>query len=594
MKHISLYLLLSAMVLVLLMTACASSTRTSPPKIDDIFWPYQGIDTSFSISCGDNDELFAYDTKALLDIQEGESQHSLGMTITDLTYASPMGGRVPATLVIPDGDGLFAGMIVQHGMGSGSHPGARKFNLSEAEAYARLGAVVLLIDAPFNRPEHGIIPSMSFTDQDRREQIQYIVDLQRGVDLLLSRSEIDPKRLAYVGFSGGGAIGGLLAGVEHRIQGYVLVVGDGGIVTHLTGPEDYGWWSYKPVGLREQVITRMWPIEPIHYVGCAAPAALLFQNGVYDNSVPAADALRYQQAGSEPKTIMWYEASHEDLGSEAFLDRAQWLEDTIGISSYRGYPRNIGIALIVWMMLTFISLALLAWDMWHKQLTPSGARLLWLLTTLIIGPLGLAIYWVSSRTPDNTGQKTISTSPGRGALASAAWAATGNLIGVMITLVLLMNSNINPFLTIAVIIVFPFCIEWLIFALAMLISRSDPRLKASYHRPLLADMTSTCLVLLGGLTTFNYLLREVFASWIGPGSINLSYPPLWGIFCLAAIAGLLVTYPFHLWMIKHGVMRWGSSVDATSTGIPLIQQAGILLFALTAIMIMMLFAIQTS
>jgi 7,8-dihydro-6-hydroxymethylpterin-pyrophosphokinase len=26
----------------------------------------------------------------------------------------------------------------------------------------------------------------------------------------------------------------------------------------------------------------MWPIEPIHYVGCASPAALLFQNGTLD------------------------------------------------------------------------------------------------------------------------------------------------------------------------------------------------------------------------------------------------------------------------------------------------------------------------
>ena len=315
------------MILAFMITACSSSTRasirTSPPDIEDIYWPYQGIDTSFSVSCGENDDLFAYDSNIPLDIQEVDRHHSLGMTVTDLTYASPMGGRVPATLVIPDGDGPFSGMLIQHGMGSGSHPGARKGNLPEAEAYARLGAVVLLIDAPFNRPEHGIVSSMSFTEQDRREQIQYIVDLRRGVDLLVSMPEVDPGRLAYVGFSGGGAMGGLLAGVEHRLQGYVLVVGDGGIVTHITGPEDYGWWDYKPKDLREKVITWMWPIEPIHYVGCAAPASLLFQNGTQDVSVPPADALRYQHAGSEPKMVMWYESSHDDLGSQAFLDRAR-------------------------------------------------------------------------------------------------------------------------------------------------------------------------------------------------------------------------------------------------------------------------------
>ena len=36
----------------------------------------------------------------------------------------------------------------------------------------------------------------------------------------------------------------------------------------------------------------MWPIEPVHYVGCAAPAAILFQNGTQDGLVSPADALR--------------------------------------------------------------------------------------------------------------------------------------------------------------------------------------------------------------------------------------------------------------------------------------------------------------
>jgi hypothetical protein len=143
MKSLSYKQLIYPIILTFMMTACASSTRTSPPDIDDIYWPYRGIDTSYSVSCGENDGLFDYDASTPLDIQEGERQHSFGVTITDLTYSSPTGGRVPATLVFPNGDGSFAGLLLQHGMGSGSHPGARKNNLPEAEIYARLGAVVL-------------------------------------------------------------------------------------------------------------------------------------------------------------------------------------------------------------------------------------------------------------------------------------------------------------------------------------------------------------------------------------------------------------------------------------------------------------------
>ena len=77
----------------------------------------------------------------------------------------------------------------------------------------------------------------------------------------------------------------------------------------------------------------MWPIEPIHYVGCASPAALLFQNGTPDTVVYPADALSYQEAGSEPKTVRWYCSGH-NLNGAALQDQAEWLSELIGITPF--------------------------------------------------------------------------------------------------------------------------------------------------------------------------------------------------------------------------------------------------------------------
>jgi hypothetical protein len=44
----------------------------------------------------------------------------------------------------------------------------------------------------------------------------------------------------------------------------------------------------------------MRPIEPINFVGRAAPAALLFQAATMDEAVPRQDTLRYYQAASQP------------------------------------------------------------------------------------------------------------------------------------------------------------------------------------------------------------------------------------------------------------------------------------------------------
>ena len=56
-------------------------------------------------------------------------------------------------------------------------------------------------------------------------------------------------------------MGGLLAGVENRLKAYVLQVRDGGLVTHLTGPEDRVAWLARPEVERQQ-----W-VEWMHFSG---------------------------------------------------------------------------------------------------------------------------------------------------------------------------------------------------------------------------------------------------------------------------------------------------------------------------------------
>jgi uncharacterized protein len=125
-------------------------------------------------------------------------------------------------------------VIVQHGLLS-----TKQDFLPVGVDLAGTGAVAILIDAPFNRPQHGRIQGdISLTPADREEQIQLIVDLRRAVDVLAARPEADRRRPTHVGVSYGAAMGGLRAGVEHPLKAYVLAVDDGGLVSHFTGPND--------------------------------------------------------------------------------------------------------------------------------------------------------------------------------------------------------------------------------------------------------------------------------------------------------------------------------------------------------------------
>ncbi len=284
--------------------------------------------TAIALSYEELLSLFDYERQAALDIREVSVQEQYCVIVHDISYASPKGGRVPAFLVVPDGPGPFAGVILLHGL-----PGGRGDLLGYARDLAKTGVVALLIDAPFARRMQAdpTEEPVTFTEQDRDEQVQLVVDLRRGVDLLTSLRDVDPDRIAYVGSSYGAAMGGLLAGIEDRIKAYALTMGIGGLVARARTIDDpSGPLQRLPEEQRERWLAAMEPIEPINHIGNAAPAALLFQSGRRDLRIPQEAAIQFQQAGSEPKEIKWYDSGHNPP-IEALLDQVNWLETLIGI-----------------------------------------------------------------------------------------------------------------------------------------------------------------------------------------------------------------------------------------------------------------------
>jgi uncharacterized protein len=274
---------------------------------------------------GDQRGPFDYDAGARL-VRITSSRSDGRVRISELTCASPKGGRVPALLFVPSGGGPYAGLIVQHGL-----PSSKEDVAFDAEELARLGAVVIAIDAPFAR--RGGEP-IAFNRRDREEQIRLIGDLRRAVDLLRARADVDNDRIAYLGISYGAAMGGVLAGVEHRIAAFVLMSGDGGLVEHFSGPEDRsGPLSMLSPARRRAWLAALRPIEPLTLVKRAS-APLLFLSGRRGHLVPARDAARYQRAAPQPKEIRWYDSDHY-LPSQALCDAAHFLGRHVGIAGSR-------------------------------------------------------------------------------------------------------------------------------------------------------------------------------------------------------------------------------------------------------------------
>ena len=268
--------------------------------------------------------LFDYDQNAPLDVKEVAVINRNGVSIHDIIYASPKGGRVTAYLVVPVRRGRFAGVVFGH-WGYGT----RTEFLPEAMLYARAGVVSLLVDdlnvrpAPWRRSAPGTEP-----EAVRNNFIQSVVDLRRGIDLLRARSDVDPDRIAYVGHSSGAHWGAILSAVDRRLKTVVLMAGIPSETTILLESDDPDYVSFRESMPKEQLdnyFKTVRSLDAINYVPHASPTPLLFQFARFEQYFNEAAMKRYAQAASEPKLVLWYDTGHGLNDIQALMDRANWL-----------------------------------------------------------------------------------------------------------------------------------------------------------------------------------------------------------------------------------------------------------------------------
>ena len=301
-----------------------------------IFWLLLLVVVSCETAFAQNrsiDELrhvFDYDQNASLDVKETSVINRNGVSIHDISYASPKAGRVTAYLVEPAAKGRHAGVVFGH-WGNGT----RTEFLPEAMLYAKAGVVSLLVDdldvrpAPWRRNAPGTDPQAV-----RDNFVQSVVDLRRGIDLLRARSDVDPDRIAYVGHSSGAHWGAILSAVDRRLKTVVLMAGVPSETTILLDSDDPDYVDFRkttPKDVLDTYFKTVSSLDAINYVPHARPTPLLFQFARFERYFNEASMQQYAQAASDPKLVLWYDTGHELNDIRALIDRANWLRRYIGI-----------------------------------------------------------------------------------------------------------------------------------------------------------------------------------------------------------------------------------------------------------------------
>jgi hypothetical protein len=399
-----------------------------------------------------------------------------------------------------------------------------------------------MITSPYRRPGGWEITEYMgntwpmFTDRDIEIKIQTINDLQQAVDILVERPEVDPQRLAYFGVSWGGSMGGLLAGIEDRLVAYVLVAGDGGLVEHTADPGENG----LNIHFSEDWAARMWPTEPLHFVGRAAPAALLFQNGLHDTFVPPHDAIRFYTAASEPKTMIWYDAGH-NLPWKFVYDAGKWLQPYLGdrlLFSAPNYRPSAIVTERVTIITVLLTLAVYLADTFRRKSVRWGEGLIWALGMIFLGPVGLVLYGLKPRYDPNATDSAPEIPPWRQIVEITA------LMTLSLTSGLFLGDRINSIFVNA-----DFRIRFLQLYLTTLVVAWV--LRYLIRRSL--QVSNFTQLLMTNLFWSIAIISPLLMSLIGFGI------PIWLNYFLTPLLATLVTFPLYAWMLSRGFEQRGVS-----------------------------------
>lgn len=271
---------------------------------------------------------FAYDVSTPLDLRQVSTEKHGTVTVQEITYMSPGGGVVPASLVSPSGNGKFAAVLWGHWLMPNVTNSNKSEFLQEAIALASAGVVSLLIDSPQARPGFKASPNSALVAQQ-------VIDLRRAVDLLLSRSDVDPKRIAYVGHSWNAGTGAILDALDKRFTAFVFMSGPQSTRQYYLSSD-----SPRMVSMRKSVEmakveqtlqTNAWA-DPASYARQFGPAPALFQYGLHDEDwVPLQDAKDYFAMSSGPKEAKFYDSDHA-LNQSAQKDRDEFLKKRLGLT----------------------------------------------------------------------------------------------------------------------------------------------------------------------------------------------------------------------------------------------------------------------
>ena len=266
------------------------------------------------------DLSFSYDAAAPLHAVYGPAHRvAAGVTSRSLTFTAPSGHVVTGEIISGAAAGPHPGVLFVHWLGDPKTTNHTEFE-PDAIALAKRGVTSVLVDTMWSKD--GWFETVGANSADDLKGVSgQVIELRRGLDVLMAQKGVDPKRVAYVGHDFGAMFGALLAGVDQRPSVYVLMAGV---------PTFSEWYLLgKTHPQRDAYVADLSGLDATPSLNRSKAKAMLFQFSAHDHYITPERAQLFASTKVLPKGVFFYDVDHSLAVPQAMADRDAWLVEQL-------------------------------------------------------------------------------------------------------------------------------------------------------------------------------------------------------------------------------------------------------------------------
>ncbi len=211
----------------------------------------------------------------------------------------------------------------------------------------------------------------------------------------------------------------------------------------------------------------------------------------------------------------------------------------------------IDAALIIWFILTALSVLYVAYDSFTNNPELKVMRWGWILVTAYTGVIGAALYVLSCKPPKVKEHQSFISPRWKQALGSTIHCMAGDATGIIVAAAITAYLGFPMWADTISEYIFGFAFGLLIFQALFMQKMLGGSYASAVKKSFLPEWLSMNMVMAGMIPIMVILMSRDMQAM---EATNLRF---WGVMSLASLVGLILAYPINWWLVanklKHGM-----------------------------------------